>query len=384
MAWYYGTFSCGHEGRVNIIGPHKQREWKKERAFEKMCPECWEKYLQEERKRQNKEAAEKAKEMELPELQGTETQVAWANTLRQKLIDRFEKIDKEKLEDITCYYRFKIKYEQLPLILDYILKTYTRASYYIDNRSRDILKVLRSEHKEALKSDEEKAAEAIEKQLQKEILAQATVYPKSCEQKVVAEIKIKNDKVSVLYEKNEDFISIVKSLGYKWDGIWEKKIKETTGTAEERAAELGNKLLNKGFPIRILNHEIRNNAINGIYEPEHTRWIYLRTSGKYEGSVDITWDGRNDKLYRTARSLPGSKWDSGVVVKIEHFEEVQEFAELYDFKFTKAAMNAIEQHKKRLKKAVIVTPSSVEEKENTDGLETILNSSDEIIDDLKD
>ncbi len=21
MAWYYGTYSCGHKGRVNIIGP---------------------------------------------------------------------------------------------------------------------------------------------------------------------------------------------------------------------------------------------------------------------------------------------------------------------------------------------------------------------------
>jgi len=23
MAWYYGTYSCGHEGRVNIIGQNK-------------------------------------------------------------------------------------------------------------------------------------------------------------------------------------------------------------------------------------------------------------------------------------------------------------------------------------------------------------------------
>ena len=25
MAWYEGTFACGHEGRVNIIGPQKDR-----------------------------------------------------------------------------------------------------------------------------------------------------------------------------------------------------------------------------------------------------------------------------------------------------------------------------------------------------------------------
>lgn len=28
MAWYEGTFSCGHEGRVNIIGPNKDCQWK--------------------------------------------------------------------------------------------------------------------------------------------------------------------------------------------------------------------------------------------------------------------------------------------------------------------------------------------------------------------
>lgn len=30
---YSGTFSCGHEGKVNIIGKAKDREWKIERAF---------------------------------------------------------------------------------------------------------------------------------------------------------------------------------------------------------------------------------------------------------------------------------------------------------------------------------------------------------------
>lgn len=29
MAWYEGTYACGHEGRVNIIGPQKDRGYKK-------------------------------------------------------------------------------------------------------------------------------------------------------------------------------------------------------------------------------------------------------------------------------------------------------------------------------------------------------------------
>ena len=43
MAWYEGTFACGHDGRVNIIGPQKDRGYKKERAFSRLCPDCWQK-----------------------------------------------------------------------------------------------------------------------------------------------------------------------------------------------------------------------------------------------------------------------------------------------------------------------------------------------------
>lgn len=71
MAWYYGTYSCGHEGRVNIIGPTKDRQWKADRHFEHMCPECYEKWQEEERDRKSREATEKSKEMELPELART-------------------------------------------------------------------------------------------------------------------------------------------------------------------------------------------------------------------------------------------------------------------------------------------------------------------------
>ena len=67
---YSGTFSCGHEGKVNIIGKAKDREWKIERAFSNMCPDCYKKWLEEEHQRKNKEAMEEAKEMDLPELTG--------------------------------------------------------------------------------------------------------------------------------------------------------------------------------------------------------------------------------------------------------------------------------------------------------------------------
>ena len=63
MAWYYGTYSCGHEGRTNIIGPTKNRQYIADRRFSGLCPECYEKEINEERKRTNEEALKKAKEL---------------------------------------------------------------------------------------------------------------------------------------------------------------------------------------------------------------------------------------------------------------------------------------------------------------------------------
>ena len=51
MAKYSGIYSCGHEGVVNITGPIKDREWKTERAFSNMCPECYKKYLEEQKEK---------------------------------------------------------------------------------------------------------------------------------------------------------------------------------------------------------------------------------------------------------------------------------------------------------------------------------------------
>jgi hypothetical protein len=40
MAWYYGTYSCGHEGRTNIVGPIKNRKWISDKHFDNECPDC--------------------------------------------------------------------------------------------------------------------------------------------------------------------------------------------------------------------------------------------------------------------------------------------------------------------------------------------------------
>lgn len=386
MAWYYGTFACGHEGRVNLIGPTKTREWRAEKRFEGLCPECFEKERELERERENKKAAEESKEMELPELTGSEKQVAWANTLRLKFIERFEdefkNLSKKEIHFIAerilsnrdDFSKKEIKdmLEKVDDILEYILTNKTKAKYFIDNRSfgeRELANVYK----------EMKAKE--EKEEMKDIINEATVIPKEVKFDEVVEIKYDEKSISAIYERNDTFIKIVKSLRFKWDGrVWSRKITEYIGSASDRVAELGNKLLNEGFSVLILGEEERAKAIAGDYEVECDRWIKHRLN---TNKLAIVHE-KNDSLYKASRKLPGSKYDGSVLVDVSHYKDVQDFAELYGFKFSKSAMELIEKYKEELKNRESVEPEKVNPIELKDGLKEILNSSDEILDDLKD
>lgn len=383
MAWYYGTYSCGHEGRVQVYGPSKDRQWKADSEFGKVCPDCYKEFLAQKREEETKKAMELAKAMDLPPLQGTEKQVAWAEKIRQNLISWFDKLTELDVEYFPREYEGyqeirKLTLDDMKVVKHFILENRTVATYYIDNRHNDVFAFIAREYKEALKTDEEKA----EEELMQEIKAESTVYPDSAITNGVAEIMVETNKISVAFAKDETFRSIVKKLGYRWNGeVWEKEITETTGSAEERAAELGNKLLNAGIPICIMNQEVRERAIAGEYEPECKRWIFRR---KDTDKLAINWTDRSD-LYRKAITLPSAKWDSpSVLVKVEYYQEVEEFAELYGFRFTKAARDLIEKHKREKEKARVVTPAPAKETTEKDGLQDILQSEAVVLDDLKD
>ena len=373
MAWYYGTYSCGHDGRTNIVGPVKNRQWIADRHFSGLCPDCYKNKIEEDRRKASEEATEKAKEMELPELDGTEKQVRWAMVIRQKFIEQVEKYDCEGNEK---------KQEILDKTIEYYLTDKTKASWWIDNRAY-INEYFVIQHFIAEMLEERKKKEAEEPM--KEVAAEATVYPENAVSNAPVEIKIADDKVAAIYEKNEKFREIVRSLGYSWSGaVWVREISQTTGSAVDRAAELGNKLLNAGFPVTILDNEARQKAIDGTYEPECKRWIKRRAAGEHAGKLAITWP-RGDDLYNIARRLPGAKWDSGaMLVRTEYYEEVEEFASLYGFRFTKLATEEIESAKQLRATAAVVKPATPAELEKRDGLKEILNSSDDVLEDLKD
>lgn len=387
MAWYYGTFVCGCEGRVNIIGPSKNREWKREKAFSKECEKCYKEKLERAIEKDNKRALELAKEMELPELKGTKKQVAWANAIRQKLIEKvsvflekgewgnFNDEEKQRIEDIN----------NISIILDYIIDKEISSEFWIDNRyniERGSLEFLFKDYlNEALQTDEEAKEEIIKRDIELE----STVSPKEVIKTGVVEINLveNNSKINLVYQKDNDFIECVKSFGYRWNGNWSRNITEITGSYIDRAAEIANALLNEGFSVRIYDPEIRQKAISGKFKREKERWILFNV---VENKFRIKWEYGNKNLYNIIRKIPSSKYKNGqILIDVSNYEIVREFAELYNFEFTKKANEKITSYIEKMKNVTTVNPEKVRNIEVEEkGLESILNSSREIIDDLLD
>lgn len=368
---------CGSEYFKGVSGPQKEY-WKQFKDSEKgLCDKCYEEEKQRQRERESAEAAAKAKEQGLPPLEGTKAQIKWAETIRQYILSKFEGMAETALvkQNMFLYTSFMEAFRKE-----------ARARWFIDHRDEfyylpagrfiDFMTKYLDEVSPKLMAEKEKTDPVAV-----DAKTEATVMPENAITAAAAEICVSESKIVALFEKNDVFIKVVKSSGYKWTGVaWEKQINELTGSTADRAAELGNKLLNAGIPVIIMDENIRKAATNGEYEPECSRWIF----NVDENKLKIKWGGCDSRLYDVARKLPGSKWDNGVVVSVSHYQEVEEFAKLYGFRFTQKALEAIEAEKQRIAQIQIVKPAQVEDSEQKDGLKEILNSPSDILPDLLD
>ena len=89
---YDVTYSCGHAGTVELYGKTSERE-SKIRWYETtaVCPECY--------KKQQEAAAETTTKYDLPELEGSEKQVAWAKKLMESAITVLETEGRKTAEE---------------------------------------------------------------------------------------------------------------------------------------------------------------------------------------------------------------------------------------------------------------------------------------------
>ena len=187
------------------------------------------------------------------------------------------------------------------------------------------------------------------------------------------------------------FRELLKSLNFRWNNNhwnnnhwnnnhWEKAINELTGTSIDRASELVNKLLTNGFMVFVDNTEVRTRAIEGNFERECNRWILATSKTQFK---IVSFDSLD--LYKVTRYL--GDWNKGArYVDINNFQQLEDFADIYNFQFTKKAKKLIEDYKaeyyRQLDNIEKVQVVEVDEIVEEDNLKEILSSSREIISDL--
>ncbi|MDD2627108.1 MAG: hypothetical protein PHI87_06140 [Candidatus Methanomethylophilus sp.] len=346
---------------MQIIGKVKDRQWKADREFEKLCPDCWEIEKQRRFDEENQRAAAEATEQGLPELAGTEKQMAWANTLRQKWTEKAEKYiehQKEIFEDLKERHPENTdateKGEKLLSAMidavDRILLAEDEARYWIDTRYDDPGPAISKMAKQILSDDSALVPEAVKA----EAIEDMTMRPaKGSATTLITEIRVSDETVAAhLPEKNEEFRLLLRELRFSWEnGCWQRKTGITIGTPMDRAAELGIKLLAAGFPIRVYSEGLQEQILSGQYKPECDRWIL-----RHENGFRIWWDRKAEDFYDESKRLPGSRWLSekrSVYVPPEAFRELQDFAERYQFQLTENAQANLDEARRAFESAMV-------------------------------
>ncbi len=339
----------------------QSKEYWRERADTEfgLCSDCYKKEQEEKRQQAMEEAG-------LPEITGSEKQIAWAEKIRFEKYESLQPLPKMTPKGIEAYDR---------------LFSTTEAKFWIDNRNciaRELIVKMASmapaDVEAEIKAEEEKESKAKMQILQ----------PENPIDETPVEIKVTETAVTVNSKKNEKIIDTCKDAGYKWiDGAWRKTIGFKTGIAIDRAADIGNKLLSMGYPVAIDDAEAATKAVSADFEPECTRWVSVNAKSIKKEELCINWKERNDRLYSTAKSLPKAKYVSpDVEVPIKYFHEVEDFAGLYGFKFSPGAQKAISEYKAIIE-VKLVTPAKAKDPEKPKGLKGIMDDT-KVIEDLKD
>ena len=361
-------------------------------SFFDECTDCWKKRQEDELK----EKAEQAISEELPELNGTEKQVKWANGLRDKWIvsmkDKFDDIrrrwTKKRWRDESEKELFNVALEVVePHLADFV-KAKTSARWWIDSRydeKETSIKEIEQWVMTEMKTEEEKQAEAEAEAERRAMDEEMTVRPERLNFDGIVNLSVdeENRVIRAEYGKDDAFREIVKDLGYRWREYAWKKSFIALDSLTDREGELGNRLLADGFAVRFATAEGKDKAISGEFSDEVVRFVYL-----IDDQFKLYWEYGNDRMYREAKSLRTAKWDSGkgrMSVKRSAFAEVEDFAEINGFVLSEKAKQAVKEERAKLDGATVVSVKRKESKsEESDKLQEILESSREVIADLVD
>lgn len=243
----------------------------------------------------------------LPELQGTSKQIEWANHIRSDFMEHW---DSQGVD------------------VQNVLLEQTKAEFWISNRHSMTAMVFL-----------------------KEQLRTGAIYPENYHKPGMVIIEQELGLISVAYQKDNDFIEVVKQCRLRWNKDkmrWERFLSDATGSFKDRAAELGCLLFQKGFAIEIAENEVRRMILRGEYKEEFSSCIGAK---KTNGDFIIKWNDKNDALYNDAKQIKGAVWDKNLgsmIIHVSQYKSVEDLAEKYNLAYTSAAKTKIRNYKQEI------------------------------------
>jgi len=346
------------------------------------------------------------------ELQGTQKQVDWAVDIRNKFYDFVETInvdltkaykDRERMEkrgrfSKKDFYENIVKLENFKKSVMIFLEEETDATQFI--KYRDVAEMnFELELEQSLKYnffyhvigeaitlvDEYYREDVVEETVKEETEENSTVIPENFNE-TIAVVEEREESIFIKIPYSKESTKLIKDNGFYWIGhCWKRRINTTfNGDVIDRMAEVGNGLLSIGYGIKFESEsflEVKNKAIHATYQREITNWII---SKDYKGDEKffIVWRGYNDELYKAAKSLPYAKWDKAMIVDSIYYNQVVDFASVYDFKFNSTARRLIDRQKALETDRQVVTKG--DDYNVTNKLVEKLENPDEIVEDLLD
>lgn len=319
----------------------------------------------------------------LPQLSGTEKQVNWANQIRSSLVEETMGLFKrcaenaDRCKDKEWYEKALNEFNDDMKDVAYALNQCNLASWWIlmrDDSGKKLVKELARAGKEQREIDQRDA------ELE-------TIAPENPQKPGIVKIYSDTEKISIEYQKDDEFREVVKSLGYRWEAesvSWVKFFDYSTGDSVDRIAEVANRLLNAGFVVKLPSCA-KEKAINADYEPQHKLWIC-----RIENQITIKIPYGDDDLYHSAKQIHGAKWvrGKGVVVPAASYDEIRDFAEVNGYKFSLGAEQALQAAEDEYMKAITgaVKVAKSRKAKEVDGAQELEDKLAEegIIDDLRD
>lgn len=142
-------------------------------------------------------------------------------------------------------------------------------------------------------------------------------------------------------EKLEAFRDVMLEKRFHWDEPnrrWLRTVQPYLNR-DDILVEVACKLLIAGIIVKVGDASLHARITSGAYDHEHTRWVNRTEKGFFL----ISW--AKDEDFRTeAMRLPLAFYKKPVVlIRSRYFAEVQDFAEMFDFRFSREADLLIEE-----------------------------------------